>query len=559
MRVATDRLELQRDRIRARGRGPGRPAARQSLDGPLLRAPLRRGACALPAAGARHARVRGDRAACRSTPRAGCATGPTTPPRCWTRSEITAPPHLVGWSTGGAAIAAFALERPVASLTFIDPVAPVRLRGDEARRHAALRRLRRLGRGRRQPGLRGADRGRRHVGRRRPGAAQRASNSSYWRVGHREPPEREDMLVGEILKSVTGDDGYPGDAATSEHWPGVAPGHARDPQRALAQVLQLGGDRRPDPEAADPVDARRAGHRRRRRLAVGAGDARVARRGAGLAGRGRLPAAADGGPDPRGALEDYAARGGRVETEWFEESGHFPPLDSPRALERALLRLPGVALTYAVPGLVLARSRAGGPARPRRPERRADHGLRARGRRAGGARRSRSWSTCRAGRASRRRGRPARRAGRPGWTARCRTSACCCSTSAGRGARRRCTGRESAEYLTHFRADSIVRDAELLRAALGSPPLERARPELRRAVRVLVPLLRAGGPARGVRDRRRARDRRAGRRRLPRDVRAHDRAQPPLLRALPGGPRARAGADAAPRPPRRPAARTAIR
>src|SRR4051794_5057233 len=37
---------------------------------------------------------------------------------------IAAPPHLVGWSTGGAAIAAFAMERPVASLTFIDPVGP---------------------------------------------------------------------------------------------------------------------------------------------------------------------------------------------------------------------------------------------------------------------------------------------------------------------------------------------------------------------------------------------------------------------------------------------------
>jgi pimeloyl-ACP methyl ester carboxylesterase len=37
---------------------------------------------------------------------------------------IDAPPHLVGWSTGGAAIAAFAMERAVASLTFIDPVGP---------------------------------------------------------------------------------------------------------------------------------------------------------------------------------------------------------------------------------------------------------------------------------------------------------------------------------------------------------------------------------------------------------------------------------------------------
>ena len=30
---------------------------------------------------------------------------------------ITAPPHLVGWSTGGAAIARYAMDRPVASLT----------------------------------------------------------------------------------------------------------------------------------------------------------------------------------------------------------------------------------------------------------------------------------------------------------------------------------------------------------------------------------------------------------------------------------------------------------
>src|SRR3954453_20421052 len=40
---------------------------------------------------------------------------------------IERPVHLVGWSTGGAAIAGYALEglRPaVASLTFIDPVSP---------------------------------------------------------------------------------------------------------------------------------------------------------------------------------------------------------------------------------------------------------------------------------------------------------------------------------------------------------------------------------------------------------------------------------------------------
>jgi pimeloyl-ACP methyl ester carboxylesterase len=38
--------------------------------------------------------------------------------------KIDRPPHLAGWSTGGAAVAAYALERPVASLTLIDPVPP---------------------------------------------------------------------------------------------------------------------------------------------------------------------------------------------------------------------------------------------------------------------------------------------------------------------------------------------------------------------------------------------------------------------------------------------------
>ena len=32
------------------------------------------------------------------------------------------------------------------------------------------------------------------------------------------------MLVDEILKTLIGDDGYPGDFTTSENWPGIAPG-----------------------------------------------------------------------------------------------------------------------------------------------------------------------------------------------------------------------------------------------------------------------------------------------------------------------------------------------
>ena len=120
------------------------------------------------------------------------------------------------------------------------------------------------------------------------------------------------------------------------------------------------------------------------------------------------------------------------------------------------------------------------------------------------------------------------------------------------------TAAEQAEYLAHFRADAIVRDAERIRAGAGRRALERARPELRRAVRHDLPVDRPRGAARGVRHRR------ARRRSAPRidDVyratyAAHARALPALLRALPRRPRARARAARAPRARRRPPARPA--
>jgi len=49
-------------------------------------------------------------------------------------------------------------------------------------------------------------------------------NTSYWAPSHREPKAREEILLDEILKSETGDDGYPGDATPSPNWPTIAPG-----------------------------------------------------------------------------------------------------------------------------------------------------------------------------------------------------------------------------------------------------------------------------------------------------------------------------------------------
>jgi pimeloyl-ACP methyl ester carboxylesterase len=136
------------------------------------------------------------------------------------------------------------------------------------------------------------------------------------------------MLVAEILKSVTGDDGYPGDVAPSEHWPGVAPGtrgilNALSPKYCnWAGIVELS----PKPPIL---------------WAHGAQDIVVADGSPWELGTlGSLgvvpgwPGAEAFPPQPmvaqiRAVLANYEARGGRVETEWFEESGHFPPLDSP--------------------------------------------------------------------------------------------------------------------------------------------------------------------------------------------------------------------------------------
>ena len=136
------------------------------------------------------------------------------------------------------------------------------------------------------------------------------------------------MLLDEVLKSVTGDDGYPGDTATSEHWPGVAPGtrgilNALSPKYCnWAGIVDL------DPKPPILWTHGTARHRHRRRLAVGDGDARPARR--------RCPA----GPartrsrrsrwSPRSATCSSATRpaAGACEMSMYEGSGHFPPIDA---------------------------------------------------------------------------------------------------------------------------------------------------------------------------------------------------------------------------------------
>ncbi|NMI02015.1 alpha/beta fold hydrolase [Pseudonocardia acidicola] len=136
---------------------------------------------------------------------------------------ITEPPHLVGWSTGGAAIARYAMNRPVASLTFIDPVSPYGFGGTHRDGTPCFADFAGSGGGTANPevvarlaaGDDSAD---------SPFCIRSIMRAAYWAPTHSEPADREDLLVAEVLKTLTGDDGYPGDATASENWPGTAPG-----------------------------------------------------------------------------------------------------------------------------------------------------------------------------------------------------------------------------------------------------------------------------------------------------------------------------------------------
>lgn len=239
---------------------------------------------------------------------------------------IKRPVHLVGWSTGGAAIADYSAHHPVASLTFIDPVSPygyggVRLDGTSCYPDYS-------GSGGGTGNLDFMKRIAEHdTSSESPFSPRNVMNSSYWAASHREPKEREDMLLEEILKSETGDDGYPGDSAPSANWPGMAPG-TRGILNALApKYCNWSGivDISPKPPIL---------------WTHGTADIVVADGSAwemGMLGKlGYVPGwpGEDAFPPQpmvsqiRNVLEAYREKGGRVEIEMFEGSGHGPLFDA---------------------------------------------------------------------------------------------------------------------------------------------------------------------------------------------------------------------------------------
>jgi pimeloyl-ACP methyl ester carboxylesterase len=245
---------------------------------------------------------------------------------------VERPVHLVGWSTGGAAIAAYAMAHPVASLTFIDPVSPHGFGGVRDDGTPCAPDYAGSGGGTGNPEfaerIRSGDRSEES-----PFSPRNVMNTSYWAPTHREPPEREDVLVEEILKSVVGDDGYPGDATTSEHWPGIAPG-----TRGILNALS--------PKYCDwtgivDVDPKPPVLWTRGDLDIVIADGSAWEMGT-LGSLGHVPGwpGHDAYPvqqmvsQTRAVLDRYRDAGGEVAEEVFEGSGHAPHIDAAAAWSR---------------------------------------------------------------------------------------------------------------------------------------------------------------------------------------------------------------------------------
>jgi len=240
--------------------------------------------------------------------------------------EIGTPPHLVGWSTGGAAIASYAMRHPAASLTFIDPVSPYGFGGTHRDGTPCHPDWAGTGGGTGNPDytqrLASGDRTSEA-----PVSPRSVMNAAYWSTEFSLPEEREEILLDEVLLTVAGDDGYPGDLTPSENWPMIAPG-TRGILNALSGKYCNWADL-PDLEEKPPVLWTHGSND----LVVA--DGSVWEMGTlgqmevipGWPGLDAFP------PQPmvsqiRDVLERYAANGGRVEMETLEGSGHGPHIDA---------------------------------------------------------------------------------------------------------------------------------------------------------------------------------------------------------------------------------------
>jgi pimeloyl-ACP methyl ester carboxylesterase len=152
--------------------------------------------------------------------------------------------HLVGWSMGAGVVLQYLLDRPdqVASVVLVAPVSPYGFGGTTGQEG---RRLSEdgagSGAGAANPefvaalaaGDTTAD---------RPTSPRSILRTFYVAPGSLPiDPQLEDVFVTAMLSTRTGEDHYPGDAATSATWPGVAPGERGVLNTMAPTVFDLSG------------------------------------------------------------------------------------------------------------------------------------------------------------------------------------------------------------------------------------------------------------------------------------------------------------------------------
>lgn len=241
---------------------------------------------------------------------------------------IDQPIHLVGWSTGGAAIARYAINRPgsVASLTFIDPVSPYGFGGTKDAEGTPN-----------DPDFAGTGGGAGNQDfAQLIAAGERGTESDmsplnvmrafYWSPASSIDPEWEQLLLDEVLLSEIGEDGYPGDSTTSPHWPGFAPG-----TRGILNALSGKYCNWSDIVDLEPKPPVLWTHGTNDQVIADGSPWEMGTLGQlgvipGWPGEDVYP------PQPmvsqiRSVLERYHQAGGQVRTEMFEGAGHGPHID----------------------------------------------------------------------------------------------------------------------------------------------------------------------------------------------------------------------------------------
>lgn len=131
--------------------------------------------------------------------------------------------HLVGWSMGGGVVMQLLLDRPdlVRSLTLVSTVSPYGFGGTAADGTLLNADASGTGGGGANPDfvarLAAGD-----TGEDSPTSPRAVYRSAYVAPGF--TTEYEDIWVESMLSTATGEDNYPGDATTTDEWPGFAPG-----------------------------------------------------------------------------------------------------------------------------------------------------------------------------------------------------------------------------------------------------------------------------------------------------------------------------------------------